>query len=115
MPVAASESSPPPSGETAGRGGGFAAAIALLAEEKKLGQLLPPERKGEVGENSKERDANDCGNPEFLLPRAERLGMDAGDRAAKDDQPDECEANPNLTVEFCCMETEPAENIAHKK
>ena len=91
----------------------LAVSIALQADEKKLRKLLPPERKREVGENPKKRDENDRGNPEFLLPCAERLGIDAGDRAAEDDQPNDRKAQPHLAVELRGMEAESAENIAH--
>lgn len=91
----------------------LAISIALQADEKKLGQMLPPKRKREVGENAKQRDANDCRKPQFPLPRAERLGVNAGDRAAQNDQPDRGQAKPHLAVELRGMEVESAENIAH--
>lgn len=91
----------------------FAVSIALQTDKKKLGKLLPPERKREVGENPKKRDENDCGNPESPLPGAERLGVNAGHRAPDHDQPDDREAQPHLAVELRGMDTESAENIAH--
>ena len=75
--------------------------------------MLPPERKREVGENAEQGDKNDRRNPEFLLPRAEWLGVNAGDHAGEYDQPDNRKAKPNLPAELRGVKAESVENFAH--
>lgn len=87
--------------------------VALESDKKKLRELFAPERERQISEHAKQRDKDDRGNPEPSLPGAKSLGMDAGDRTSEDDQPNDSQANPHLSVELCGMQTESVENLAH--
>ena len=87
--------------------------IALESDKKKLGELFAPERKRQISEDAKQRDKDDRRNPESSLSGAKSLGMDTGDRTSEDDQPNDGQANPHLSVELRGMQTESVENFAH--
>lgn len=91
----------------------LAVPIALRADEKKLGQLFPSKRKGQIGEHSQDWHENYRQNPKLPLSATKYLRVNAGDCARDNRQPDNRQTEPNLTIEFRGVKAEAAKNICH--
>ena len=86
----------------------------LGSEEEKLRKLIPPERKRQIRKRASYRKQADHQHPQLSLPGGKGLSVDAGNGAEKHDQPNPCQAQPDLAVKFRGMDAEFGKNFAHR-
>ena len=81
---------------------------------KKSGrELIPPDREGEISQQTENGDDRHQNNPKSPLFAAKGLVDDAGDGARQDGKPNQEGGDPHLGGQLAHLEGKAVENFAH--